>query len=107
MATIIQTVTENYIYDDEFSLYKNTQFPVEFKTNKLYQIMIQMNPSGQLGYGFIRIDTGVLPVKDTITFNRDLILSSGEMNEKSNFAKLFKDAKLKESARASNLVLPQ
>jgi hypothetical protein len=105
MATIIKTLTEDYIYDDEFSLHSETPKTIDFETSKMYQIMVQMGSQGNVGYGFIRLDQGIFPIKGMITINKELIISAGEMNPSSNFAKLFEEAKLKESARSSNIII--
>jgi hypothetical protein len=104
MSLIIKTLENEYIYDADFSLQTDSGITT-LKANKMYQVLTQMGPQGQVGYGFLRMDNGLIPFKDDIVINLRNVIISGKLDESSNFGKMFLESRNKESARKSGIVL--
>jgi hypothetical protein len=101
--TIIKTLTEDYAYEDDLPVQYDGILEVE--TNKLYQVMTQMNAQGQVGFGFLRMDNGLMPIEGKLPFNAKNIIYMGKALEGTQFTRFFEESKQKESARKSGIIL--
>jgi hypothetical protein len=102
---LIKTLESEYVVDENFSI-NSYEGNLKLNSKTTYQILTQMNSNGQVGYGFLRMDNGITPMEEEINLNTAQIIFSGKINKQSNFAKMFEEAKTREAAKASGLVLP-
>jgi hypothetical protein len=108
MSIIIKTQTEDYIYEgndlDSIILESNPNKFFSIDSSKTYQILTQMMQQGQVGFSFLRMDQGIFPFKNKVFFNKNVVMF-GEVDENSQFYRIFNEAKLKESAKKANIIL--
>jgi hypothetical protein len=102
MITSIKVVGEDYVYEGSIDVSKEY---LELDVKNLYQVLTQMGPNGQVGYGFLRGDNGIIPYKDIYKLKVSSIVGYGEVDESSMFAKVFSEQKVKESARKAQILM--
>lgn len=104
---IIKTLTEDFILDaDNFSIPENQEW-VTLDATRLYQSLTQVSPQGKVGFTFLRMDNGFLPMKENVLLNVKNIVYFGKGEDNSEFGRIFKEFITSEAARKAGIVVPK